>query len=146
MDLRALAARDEAAPPFGFDEFERRHSQRLRQRRATVLGLAGSMAALGLVALLALVTQAPEPVGMAGLAPVAAVAEPAPHELPALVDLGQFEATSEIEDHIALLDAEISVARVHSVPVERLREMESTRAQLNDSLQRVSYAHSLLSL
>jgi hypothetical protein len=30
--------------------------------------------------------------------------------------------------------------------VERLREMESTREQLNDSLQRVSYAHSLLSL
>jgi hypothetical protein len=45
-----------------------------------------------------------------------------------------------------LLDAEISAAQVHAVPAEKLRQMESTRQQLNDSLQRVSYAQSLLNL
>jgi hypothetical protein len=65
---------------------------------------------------------------------------------PALVDLGQFEITSALEDHIALLDAQISAARVYAAPPERLRQMESTRAQLNESLQRVSYAQALLSL
>lgn len=144
VDLRQLAA-PEAGAPFGFEEFERRQAQRARNRRSTALGVAGSLAALGLVSLVAVVTQAPESARLADL-PAAAVVEPARHELPALVDLGRFEVTSEIEDQIALLDAQISAARVRTVPAERLREMESTREQLNDSLQRVSYAHSLLSL
>ena len=67
-------------------------------------------------------------------------------EPPALVDLGQFDVTSELEDRIALLDAELSAARVQRVPVEQLRRIESTREQMNQSLQRVSYAHALLSL
>lgn len=143
QDLRQLLARDEPAP-FGFEEFERREAQRTQQRRVATLGVTGTLAGLGLVSLLAVLTQAPEPLG--AQLPAAAVVEPARHELPALVDLGQFEVTSEIEDHIALLDAQISAARVRAVPGERLREMEQARAQLNDSLQRVSYAHSLLSL
>lgn len=140
-DLRALAGGE--APPFGFDEFERRQARRTSRRRGAALGAAGSLLALGFVTLVAVLTQ--QPAGTAAL-PAAAIVEPATHALPALVDLGQFEVTSQIEDHIALLDAEISVARVRRLPVERLREMESARAQLNDSLQRVSYAHELLSL
>jgi hypothetical protein len=52
--------------------------------------------------------------------------------------------TSELEDHIALLDAQISAARVYAAPPEQLRQLEYTRSQLNDSLQRVSYAQTLL--
>lgn len=145
-DLPALAAREQVAPPFGFDEFLRRQGLRESRRRATTLAAAGSVAALGLVSLVAVLTQAPGPVGIAASPAAAVVVEAPVHELPALVDLGRFEVTSEIEDHIALLDAEISAARVQTAPVENLREMETTRERLNDSLQRVSYAHSLLNL
>jgi hypothetical protein len=67
-------------------------------------------------------------------------------QLPALVNMGQFDITSTLEDHIALLDAELSAARVGKVPEVQLRPMESAREQLSASLQRVSYAHALLSL
>jgi Tfp pilus assembly protein PilN len=62
------------------------------------------------------------------------------------VNLDQFDLTTELEDHIALLDAELSAARVQAAPAQQLRQMESTREQLTQSLQRVSYAHSLLNL
>ena len=67
-------------------------------------------------------------------------------QLPALVNLDRFDVTTELEEHIAVLDAELSAARVGTAPAEDLRELESARKQLNQSLQRVSYAHSLLSL
>ncbi len=79
-----------------------------------------------------------------GPQPEVAASADAPYE-PAVVDVGRFEVTSELEDHIALLDAQISAARIYATPPERLRQMESTRAQLNESLQRVSYAQTLLS-
>jgi hypothetical protein len=146
-DLRLLAAAPETAPPFGFDEFERRRAATLQRRRATNWSLAAAGVVIGLVPVLALLTQGPEPAALVAQS----TAEPAPSavevfEQPALVDLGQFAVTSELEDHIALLDAEISAAQVHAVPAEKLRQMESTRQQLNDSLQRVSYAQSLLNL
>jgi hypothetical protein len=140
VELRQLAAHDPAAPPFGFDEFDRRRARALRQRRAAGWSVAGSVSVLGLVGVLAVLTQAPP------AAELTAAALEARDAQPALVDLGQFAVTSELEDHIALLDAEISAARVGAAPQERLHEMESARAELNDSLQRVSYAHSLLSL
>ena len=52
----------------------------------------------------------------------------------------------ELEDRIALLDAELSAARVRQAPAEQLRRVEGARQQMNESLQRVSYAHALLSL
>jgi hypothetical protein len=140
LELRQLAAHDPVAPPFGFEEFERRRARTRRQRRAAGWGVAGSVSVLGLVGVLAWLTQAPP------VAELTAAAVEARDAQPALVDLGQFAVTSELEDHIALLDAEISAARVGAAPQERLHEMESARAELNDSLQRVSYAHSLLSL
>ena len=141
VELRQLAAHENAAPPFGFEEFERRRVARVRQRRTTGWSVTASVGVLGLVAVLALLTQAPQP-----SAQLTAAAVAARNAQPALVDLGQFEVTSELEDHIAMLDAEISAARVGAAPDERLREMESARAELNESLQRVSYAHSLLNL
>jgi hypothetical protein len=144
-DLRALAARSATAAPFDFEAFEQRRSAATVRHRAAVLGAAGSVAALGLVSLVALVTQAPE-LRMTEAAPSQAAVDSGFSNPPALVDLDQFDLTTELEDHIAVLDAELSAARVQSAPAAQLRQMESTRAQLNESLQRVSYAHSLLSL
>ena len=113
------------------------------RRRNSWLGAAGSIAALGVVSIMALVTQAPAQLQVVASTP-SDRAVPEAAELPALVNLDQFDLTTELEDHIAVLDAELSIARVEAVPAEQLRQLESTRQQLNDSLQRVSYAHSLL--
>jgi hypothetical protein len=147
--LRSLAARNETAP-FAFEMFEQRRARATAQRRAVLWGSALSVVMLAMVGVIALLTQ-PD-----GTHPLLAVT---PHEVqpvaaselrspepPALVDLGQFDVTSELEDRIALLDAELSVARVERAPPEQLRRIESTREQMNQSLQRVSYAHALLSL
>jgi hypothetical protein len=145
-NLRALAAVDAPAAPYGFEAFVQRRTLAAVQRRNTWLGAAGSIAALGVVSILALVTQAPPQLQLAGTMPVEAIAATESAARPALVNLDQFDLTTELEDHIAMLDAELSMARVAAAPVEELRQLESTRQQLNDSLQRVSYAHSLLNL
>jgi hypothetical protein len=146
-DLRPLAAVPETPPPFGFDEFERRQAAAMQRRRATNWSLAAAGVVLGLVPVLALLTQGPEPAALVMHSTVdAAPSVSDAFDQPALVDLGQFAVTSELEDHIALLDAEISAAQVYAAPAEKLQQMESTRQQLNDSLQRVSYAQSLLNL
>ena len=143
VSLRDLAAGDPIKPPYRFEEFERRRAVTEHRRRTVTWGIAASVSVLALVAALALVTQTPRPVAQLSSFPVLATAADAPYQ-PALVDVGQFEMTSELEDHIALLDAQISAARVYSASPERLRQLESTRAQLNDSLQRVSFAQRLL--
>jgi hypothetical protein len=143
-NLRLLAARDVSAAPFGFEAFERRRAIGAVRRRATLVSAAGSVAALAFVSVMALITQSPHPLRIAEAMPPAMPA--LEEELPALVNLDQFDVTAELEEHIAVLDAELSAARVEAVPAEQLRKLESTRTQLNQSLQRVSYAHSLLSL
>jgi len=145
-NLRALAASSAAAAPFDFEAFETRRATAAMRRRSAALGAAGSIAALGLVSLVALVTQSPQQLHIAdGNLRQAAVGVDF-NAAPALIDLDQFDVTTELEDHIAVLDAELSVARVHAAPAEQVQRLESTRAHLNESLQRVSYAHSLLSL
>lgn len=151
--LRHLAAHQDASAPWSFETFEQRRARATAQRRAALWGTALSVAVLAVVGLLALVTQ-PRGVMRPVLAATSAatpelaapVVEMTPIEQPALVDMSQFDVTSELEDRIALLDAELSAARVERVPTEQLRRIESTREQMNDSLQRVSYAHALLSL
>ncbi len=146
LDLRRLAEATPAMPPFGFEEFAQRRTMAQGRQRATVWSVIASVAVLGLVGLLALMTQPELPAAIVPTAPAAEAPAPAGPHQPALVDLGQFEITSALEDHIALLDAQISAAHVYAAPPERLRQMESTRAELNESLQRVSYAQALLSL
>ena len=145
-NLHELAVAAQHAPPFDFEEFERRRAARERRQRTTAWGVAASLGVLGLVALLALVTQQPEPAAIVAGAPLTGeqAARPEMPFQPALVDVDQFAVTSELEDHIALLDAEISAARVYQAPPERIAQLESTRAELNDSLLRVSYAQTLL--
>lgn len=149
VSLRQLAAHDAASSPYGYDEFLRRRHHAVRQRRLTRWSVAASLAVLGLIPVIAVLTHGPEPEAWL-TAPAAASAaatrvEDGPR-MPALVDLSRFEVTSELEDHIALLDAELSAARVNAMPAEQLRRLEATRELLHESLQRVSYSDSLLSL
>lgn len=150
--LRALGARPVPRAPWDFEQFEQRRLRDLRQRRALVWSATLSVAVLALVAGLAIVTQpGGEAIGvareLATAAPVMAAADgQSGWAEPALVDMGQFDLTSALEDHIAILDYELSAARVQQVPESQLRPIESAREQLSASLQRVSYAHALLSL
>lgn len=147
--LQELAARQHARAPWSFEEFEQRRARATAARRNFTWSAATSMVALAVIAGIAVLTQPPVTATVARRAAQAGetvAAAQAGEALPALVDMGQFDVTSELEDRIALLDAEISAARVQQVPVEQLRPIEITREQLNDSLQRVSYAHTLLGL
>jgi hypothetical protein len=135
--------------PWSFAEFEQRRTRVVSRRRLTTWSVFGSAAAASLVILFALLTQPSRRIMVDEQKPaISAGALVAGHSAsaPALVDLSQFDITSELEDRIALLDAQLSTARVQAAPFEQLVQMESTREQLNNSLQSVSYAHSLLSL
>lgn len=145
IDLHELAGAQAAGAPYGFEEFQNRRKAAERRRGAAVWSIAASVGVLGVVALVALITQKPQALVVLANTPVKsmAVRAAAPSQ-PALVDMDQFAVTSELEDHIALLDEQISAARVYAAPPEQLRQLEYTRNQLNDSLQRVSYAQNLL--
>lgn len=144
--LRALEL-PAAEPPFDFEEFERRRARARHHGRVATWSATAAIGVLTLVPVMAILTQP---------GPDAQVIRPAFTDVrtaaeilaapPALVDLDRFAMTSELEDHIALLDAQISATLLQPVPAEELRRMESTRAQLSDSLQQVSYAHALLDL
>ena len=146
LDLRALAT-PEAGAPFGFAEFERRRAQVRHRARAAGWSATAAIGVLAVVPVVAVLTQPGPAATVTGppadsLTPVADVfLQP-----PALVDMDRFALTSELEDHIALLDAEISAARLRPLSDRQLQQLESTRARLNDSLQRVTYAHALLDL
>jgi hypothetical protein len=152
-ELRLLATRQVQQAPWTYEQFEQRHARRVLRRRTAVWSAALSVAALALVSGVAVLTQPADDATRLAFVPLPA-AEARPHQiddaqaqqLPALVNMGQFDITSTLEDHIALLDAELSAARVGQVPEAQLRPMESAREQLSASLQRVSYAHALLSL
>jgi hypothetical protein len=146
-NLRQLAARDAGAAPFDFDVFEQRRAAAVARRRTSIASAVASVAVLGLVSVIALLTQSPAASRLAGeVAPLVRPAAAATVAAPALIDLDQFDLTVELEDHIAALDDQLSAARQQAVPAARLQQLESTREQLNNSLQRVSYAHSLMSL
>jgi hypothetical protein len=144
--LNALAQQGAGASPWSFEEFEQRQARAVSRRRAAAWSAVGSVAALGLVVAMAVVTQRPQHLVVAQLPSVVGTAVADDAYAPALVNLDQFDVTSELEEHIALLDAELSAARVYAVPAERLQQLEYTREQLSTSLQRVSYAHSLMNL
>lgn len=148
LSLAALAGR-EPAPPFGFEEFESRRAAVRHRHRTAGWSAAAALGVLVIVPAVAVLTQPPPTAQVYGppasaLPPLADVFRQPP---PALVDMGRFSVTSELEDYIALLDAEISAARVHPVvPHEELHRLEATRTELNESLQRVARAHALLEL
>ena len=133
--------------PYDFESFEHRRFQAAHRSRVAGWSAAAALGVLTVVPLLAVLTQQ-EPAARVLASPVSAVKPTAEIFLqpPALVDMDRFVITSALEDHIALLDAEISIARVTPVPREQLRRLESARSELSDSLQHVTYAHALLDL
>ncbi len=146
MHLPALAGGNET-PPFGFDEFEARRAAVRHRHRTAGWSAAAALGVLAIVPVLAVITRpapsahvlGPPPGAMTPLADVF-------QQPPALVDMSRFAVTAELEDYIALLDAEISAARLTPVPREELRRLEATRAELHESLQHVARAHSVLEL
>jgi hypothetical protein len=146
LELGQLSA-SPAEPPFGFEEFERRRAQVRHRVRAAGWSATAAIGVLAIVPVLAVITQ-PEPAARIIAAPASQVVPLADvfSQPPALVDMGRFAITSELEDHIAVLDAEITAARLTPVSREQIRRMETAREELNDSLQRVNYAHALLDL
>lgn len=145
-DIRVLAA-GQVAPPYRFEQFEQRRAVARRRRRTAGWTAVTALGVLGIVPVLALLTQ-PQP-DTRVIAPPASQITPLAdvfRQPPALVDMERFAITSELEDYIALLDAQISAARLTPVPGEELRRLERTRAALDDSLRRVARAHELLDL
>jgi hypothetical protein len=137
--------------PYDFEEFERRSVRAAAGRKSWAFSAVASMAVLGLVVTLAVVTQRGGVNGYAVSSPMPAMDEAyagteTDDSQPALVDLGQQALLIDLEDRIAWYDAQLSVGRVSRAPPEQLKQLESTRELLANSLQHVSYAHSLLSL
>jgi hypothetical protein len=145
-DLRALAA-PAGEVPFGFDEFERRRAHVRHRSRAAGWSATAAIGVLAIVPVVAVVTQ-PAPAARVIAAPAGEVVPVAEvfQQPPALVDMGRFVVTSELEDQIAMLDAGISAARLAPVSNEEVRRMEAAREQISDSLRSVNYAHALLEL
>lgn len=146
LDLRVLAGPAGEAP-FGFDEFERRRAQVRHRIRAAGWSATAAIGVLAIVPVVAVVTQ-PAPAARVIAAPASEVVPVAEvfQQPPALVDMGRFVVTSELEDHIAMLDAGISAARLSPVSGEEIRRMEAAREQISNSLRSVNYAHALLEL
>lgn len=146
VDLQTLAAAEQAAP-FDFDEFERRRARVRHQGRAAGWSVAAALGVLTVVPVVAVLTR-PSPDARLIAPPADAVLPVAEvfRQPPALVDMDRFAITSELEDYIAMLDAQISAARLQPLPAEEIRRLESTRRQLDESLQQVAHAHSLLDL
>jgi hypothetical protein len=145
-DVRALAGLA-GEVPFGFDEFERRRAQVRHRTRAAGWSATAAIGVLAIVPVVAVVTQ-PAPAARVIAAPASELVPVAEvfRQPPALVDMGRFVVTSELEDHIAMLDAGISAARLSPVSGEEIRRMEAAREQISDSLRSVNYAHALLEL
>jgi len=145
VELGALPAA--CGAPFDFETFELRRQSARRRTRTAGWSAAAALGLMAAVPLVAVLTQH-EPAALVLSPPASAVTPVADVFLqpPALVDMDRFALTSELEDHIALLDAEISAARLTPLPPERVRRMELARSELSDSLQRVTGAHALLDL
>lgn len=137
----------EAAVPFDFEEFERRRAQVRHRGRAAGWSVTAAIGVLAVVPVVAVITQ-PQPAAIVVATPASEVQDVTDVFLqpPAVVAMDRFSVTSELEDHIALLDAEISAARLRPVTGDELQQLEKTRERLNESLQRVNYAHALLDL
>ena len=151
-DTGGFAMIDTESPaPYGFEEFERRDERRRTRRAALHRGVAASFAVMGVALLIAVASQ---PVSTPDVAVDVAAGQAAPlaasvtpeFEEPALVDLSQLAQRSDLEDRIAWFDMQLTEGRANSAPASELATLAATRAQLEQSLQQVSYAHVLMTL
>jgi hypothetical protein len=148
VTLKELAAQGAfLPPPYDFDEFTRRNVRARRERRVLTISAAASVAALAVLVSVALHESAAPSLAQSMVVPTeqdAGSAMASGSAEPALVEVDRYGLRSDLEDRIAWFDAALSTGRVEAVPDEALLQMESTRAQLAQSLQHVTYAHALL--
>lgn len=157
---------DEAAPPYGYHEFERRALARVHGARshagARRLALAAVVLLGGLVVLLRL--GAPSAVLSPGVGRAAASLAPGPDRddappsaravaaerwlaslpsEPAVVRVGTRAAVMGLEDHIAQVDDLLTAARGAGNETGRVRALQEERARLVGTLVQVRYAQTL---
>ena len=148
--LQRLAAYDRtAAPPYDFDEFQRRAAASRSPHRFTPpvwLRVAAALLPLGLLALIAIVSR--EDGATPSRATVAlAIVQPenTRDAEPALVHVGPTVARAELEDRIAWFDSLLSEAPTVGLSERERESLRFGRNALADSLQRVRYADALAS-
>jgi hypothetical protein len=151
---------DEAAPPYGWREFQRRSRARTRAGRGLAGGRAiatASVLALGIIAVWTRLggwSPAPAPSGAARLTPEAAQPQAAhtaamehwlaglPSE-PAVVHVGTRAAVTGLEDRIAQVDDLLSAERLDQAHPARLLALQQARTRLVGALVQVRYAETL---
>jgi hypothetical protein len=163
--LRELPA--QSAPPYAYQEFERRARERARSARSLAGGQRLAIAAVIGVGLLALLVRLsgpvplakhPRSVGGSSLTPAASAPEDdvlppraaaserwlasLPSE-PAVVHVGTRAAVMGLEDRIAQLDDLLSAARGAPAAPARLAALQQERSRLLGTLVQVRYAETL---
>jgi hypothetical protein len=148
---RLARLRGEQAPPFDFDELQRRGAAQSvaasgTRRRFSAPYVAGIAAALGLLPLGGALWQQVAPVAPSLAAAIdgdtAAVAQ---NSGLALVRVDARAAAGDLEDRIAWMDDLLSEWRVQGAPeAEGLVALERSRSQMLASLQKVRYAEQLM--
>jgi hypothetical protein len=143
---------EDAAAPFGYDEFLARvqaRQERCRFQRRVGTGAGGTLALLLVVAVGWRAQQPTTALDVAPPfeAPATLSVAPARNDAPALVDADTYIAVMALEDRLAWFDDALSEARVSARRVAadttRVRELEHERDQLAQSLRQVKYAAEL---
>jgi len=157
---------DEATPPYGYHEFERRARERARAARGLAGGQRLATAAVIGVGLLAVLVRlgapAPQPLHVPAARAVLPVRAPGPEDEtlppragaaerwlaslpsePAVVHVGTRAAVMGIEDRIAQVDDLLSAARAARAEPERLAALQQERGRLVGTLVQVRYAETL---
>ena len=141
--LRAIAAREESAAPYDFAEFQRRAAAKPRVAApgaVRLLRIAAMIAPLALLLTIAGVQRQSVFTEEAGFGSGAQTEQAEP----ALVRVGPAVRVNDLEDRIAWIDTMISEAPVAGLTMEDRAALQSGRAALAGSLQRVRYAQTLL--
>ncbi len=145
LSLKELGQREAAAPPpYGYEEFLRRHGRSVARRRTTGWAAAASVAALGVIIGLAL-RDAPT-AGMAGQVAAGFAADEVAADMfePVLVNAGHLALRDELEGRIAWFDDALSAGHADELPAVDRLQLQHTRDEMARSLQHVVYAHALL--
>jgi hypothetical protein len=141
--LQVLASR-ETGLPYGFDEFEQRAVRRASRRRAQRQGLAAAFAFCGVAVLTAIVILQLRPSASSQMPALVYDTPYLTDPEPAVVDVGRLTVRDALADRIALLDLQLTEGRAYSAPEEDMAKLAATRAQLEQSLRSVTYAHALM--
>lgn len=157
--LRELAS--EATPPYDFEEFRRRGSERAARKgqhvrwwphAAAAAGIAGVVAAMALLGNGSNVNSPPQTAAVAG----GVNATPGVQEMPSrawlahqpaepvVVRVSSRIAVTNLEDRIAWFDDVLMNERLQGADAEQVKVLEQERARLVSTLAQVRYAEALV--